>query len=295
MLLLLSLQAGIWHSLLADSVTLIPVADTTLFATDPTNNLGASTQLVGGSNGNTSPRRALIRFDFSTLPPNAVVQSVTLTLIVTKVAGGVPVASVFDLHRLLVDWKEGTGTGLFGLGAKPGETTWATRFYPSTPWTQPGGAAQSDFSDVVSASTFVDGLGSYAFGSSSNLVADVQQWLSNPQTNFGWILISESEGINFTVRRFASREDTAHAPSLSLVYTVPPLLVLKDFHLTQNAFQFSFGVLAGQAYTVEYRDKLGSGAFLTLTNLPVQNVSTDVLITDPISGTGQRCYRVAAH
>jgi hypothetical protein len=279
----------------ADSVTLHPVADTTLFATYPTNNLGSSSWLVAGANGfSTSPRRALIRFDPSIqIPSNAVIQSVTLSLNVLLLPSqGVP--SVFDLHRLLVRWEEGTGTGLSGAFAKIGETTWNTRFYPGTLWTQPGAAGGVDFSDTVSASKFVEGVGAYTFDSTANLVLDVQQWLSNPQTNFGWILVSKAENTNYTVRRFASREDSARAPSLIVEYTVPQRLIIQNIGLVGDTIQFSFPAQAGKSYTVEYRDSLESGSWLTLTNLSNQTIATNIVIVDSINGATRRCYRVGA-
>jgi hypothetical protein len=295
LLLLIGLQSGILpHKLLADSVALHPVADTTLFAIFPTNNLGASTQLVAGGNAHGSPRRALIRFDISNqISSNAAIQSVALTVNVTTVPPGGGVGSVFELHRLLVDWKEGRGIGNFGQGALAGETTWNTRFYAATLWDQPGAAVQSEFSETASASLFVGGLGSFTFASTSNLVADVQQWLVNPQTNFGWLLLSQSETSFSTVRRFASREDTPNAPSLAILYAVPAPLVIDSFQVTNGVFQLSFEALAGQAYTVEHSQSLGSGTWSTLTNLPVQSISTNVLIADPIGEKRQRCYRIA--
>src|SRR5262249_20874131 len=118
--------------LMASSVSLRPVADTTLFATFPDNNLGASTQLVGGGNGHGFARRALIRFDpASQIPTNAVVQSVTLTLKVVQVPSGGGIASAFDLRRVLVNWSEGKGTGNSGTLAKTGEVTWNDRVFSS--------------------------------------------------------------------------------------------------------------------------------------------------------------------
>jgi PKD repeat protein len=52
-------------------------------------------------------------------------------------------------------------------------------------------------------------------------------WLSNPGTNFGWILISEGEGTASTSRRIGSRSDTAAVPVLKLTYAVsgpPPVI-----------------------------------------------------------------------
>jgi hypothetical protein len=53
-------------------------------------------------------------------------------------------------------------------------------------------------------------------------VADVQGWLNNPKSNFGWMLISESEDTRFTARRFGSREDPNNAPLLDVQYVLVP-------------------------------------------------------------------------
>ena len=49
------------------------------------------------------------------------------------------------------------------------------------------------------------GLGSYNF-ESTNLVTDVQNWLTDPSSNFGWIMVNGNETISRSARRFASRE-----------------------------------------------------------------------------------------
>jgi hypothetical protein len=291
----LSLAAGVLSVLSAvgDSITLHPIADTTLFSNNPTNNFGASTNLIGGETGNLSVGRALLRFDVAgQLPPNAVVQSATLTVTVVLIPPG-PVASTFDLRRVLVDWTEGTGIGLVGSPAKPGEATWDDRVYPSMPWSMPGGAISNEFSEVVGASTLVGtGVGDFTFGPASNLVADVQQWLENPGTNFGWVLLSESESTPFTLRRFASREQTNASPSLFVQYIVPNAPQFQSIALNGGQIELSFDVQAGVAYSVEYKDGLDSGSWSTLTNLGPQTISTNVLITDSLNSDSQRFYRL---
>src|SRR5262245_19843273 len=60
----------------AESVTLHPAADTTLFAPFPDNNVGANLNFASGANASVQPTRALMRFDLATqIPSNAVIQS----------------------------------------------------------------------------------------------------------------------------------------------------------------------------------------------------------------------------
>ncbi|MSU20737.1 MAG: hypothetical protein EXS30_05010 [Pedosphaera sp.] len=73
----------------------------------------------------------------------------------------------------------------------------------------------------TSGSRSIAGLGNYTFPSTSDLVADVQSWLTNPQSNFGWILISQSEGTPRTARRLGSSENPSTAPSLVIQFNAP--------------------------------------------------------------------------
>jgi len=205
----------------AAMVNLQAVADTTLFQNSPDNNLGGSTNFITGTLASGFNNRALIEFSPSvSIPANAVITSVTLTLNVTAANGP---NSTFDLHPMLVSWGEGNKTGPTGAPASAGEATWNARFNSSTLWSTPGGAAGADYSATSSDSAFISGLGSYTFGSTPGLVEDVQNWLDHPSGDFGWMLLSQSEGTMSTARRFASREDTlGRGPLLSIDYSVVP-------------------------------------------------------------------------
>jgi hypothetical protein len=274
-----------------DSIMLHPSADTSLFANFPDNNLGSNSNLVSGASGSGFGSRALIRFDLANqIPSHALIQSVALTVNVVIVPGGGGAGSVFDLRTVLVDWGEGSGTGNSGSPANNGEATWDNRIYPSTPWTVPGGAISNDFSGVVSASMPIGGLGGYTFNSTTNLVADVQQWLLNPAANLGWALISESEDTPFTARRFGSREDSSHAPALLVQYVLPT--EIQSVKAASGQIQFGFRASGGQQYTVQYRDWLTSGNWLTLTNIAPQIITTNLIVLDPFTTNAQRFFRI---
>ena len=274
------------------TVTLAPCADTSLFENEPDNNLGASVSLVSGANTSGYRSRELMQFSFTNqIPSNAIIQSVTLTVnVVTVPGGGGGAASVFDMHRLLVSWTEGIGTGNMGSPANPGETTWDYRFYPTNGWTTPGGGISNDFSAVVSASLLWNAIGMYTYASTSNLVADVQQWVANPATNFGWMFISESENVPQTARRIGAREDTNNAPSLVVQYAMPAPS-LQNAAVAAGAIQFSFSAPAGQACAVQYSDSLGAGSWLTLTNIAAQPATTNVTVSDALTNGARRFYR----
>lgn len=214
----------------ADSVTLRPIADTTLIETAPNNNLGGQPFANSGTTQNFTKNRALFRFDVSAIPPGAQVESVSLTFEVTRqpVDGYAP--GDFGLHRMLVSWGEGTkvtanpGTPGQGAPASPGEATWLARFAQTGPnWTAPGGLVGTDFATTSSAGQTIYGTAnSPYFFTSSQLAADVQLWLANPTENFGWMLLANDEGPNFTARRFGSREDGINAPQLFVQFTTVP-------------------------------------------------------------------------
>jgi hypothetical protein len=203
----------------AETITLTPSADTTLFETSPDNNMGAEVTLAAGSTARNLKSRALIRFDVAgRLPAGAQITSVSLRIQAQKAPlGAVP--SSFTLRRVLVPWTEGTKRGSLGAAATPGEPTWKARSAPGTLWAEPGGAAGTDFASGASGTVQVSGVGTYTFESTPELVADAQLWLDQPDVNFGWVLASESEQTAQTARRFGSREDAANGPVLTVEYS----------------------------------------------------------------------------
>jgi len=82
-------------------------------------------------------------------------------------------------------------------------------------WTTQGG----DFSPTVSASQSVGGIGQYTW-SSAQMIADVQSWVNNPASNFGWLVLGNETGIA-TTKRFDTRE-SASPPVLTIEYTPAP-------------------------------------------------------------------------
>lgn len=79
------------------TVQLLPVADTSLFASQPTTSFGTNTQIFVDDD---EPRQGLIRFDLSAIPAGATIQSAVLELR-TNNAG-----SPTNAHMMLVPWTE---------------------------------------------------------------------------------------------------------------------------------------------------------------------------------------------
>jgi hypothetical protein len=63
-----------------------------------------------GTAGNPPLRRALLRFDLAPIPPNASIESVSLTLEINKVPFGAE-AGQAALHRVTASWGEGASAG----------------------------------------------------------------------------------------------------------------------------------------------------------------------------------------
>ncbi|MFZ4576473.1 MAG: DNRLRE domain-containing protein [Phycisphaerales bacterium] len=202
----------------AQTVVLSPVADATLYESSNgsiANGTGQS-MFAGLTLRGAGFRRALLRFDFSSIPAGSVITGAELTLEVTR-SNSAPCD--VTLHRVLASWGEGPSfasePGGLGNDALPGDTTWLHRFYPTVFWSAVGG----DFVPGASASAVADGLGAVVWTATPGMLADLNAWHSSPATNFGWLLQSFSADSN-SARRFGSRESSipADRPRLELTY-----------------------------------------------------------------------------
>ena len=182
---------------------------------------GSGVNLFAGrtAEGSNNLRRALVAFDVTSIPAGSVVTDVRLDLSVTRDPAGATPPHNFSLHRVTQDWGEGTsvagGPGGTGTPAASNDATWIHRLFNTSTWTTPGG----DFEAAASATSSVGNSGTTASWSSPTLIADVQGWVNNPESNFGWILIGDESAAR-TARRFGSREGGA-APVLDVTFTEP--------------------------------------------------------------------------
>jgi hypothetical protein len=289
------------HTASPATVIFQPVADTTLIETEPDNNLGGAPFVNAGITQNFTKNHGLFRFDIAGhIPSQSKITGAELILEVTHSPRDGFAPAEFGLHRLLVPWGEGnkiaddpTHPGL-GAPATTNEATWNDRFaFTTNRWNVPGAAVTNDYSPVVTAQQTIYSLGDspYAFESTSAMVADVQSWLDEPQTNFGWLLKTLSEVENFTARSFGSREDANHPPLLVVDFIPAP--IIQQSEISGNQFKFLFTAHAGQTYQVEFRDSFSSNGWLTLTNIAAPVMTSDTLILDSLTNA-QRFYRVVA-
>ena len=184
-------------------------------------------------------RRGVIAFDIAAnIPAGATIDNVSLTLVMSRTTA---TAKTVTLQRLLADWGEGTTDANFqeggGAAATPGSATWIHTFHDANFWSNQGG----DFASSVSDSQSVAGNGFYTWGPTAAMAADVAEWLDQPNSNFGWILIGD-ESANTTAKRFDSRESTTETnrPVLSVTYRAETLVTerpnsnVHNFQLLQN-------------------------------------------------------------
>lgn len=207
----------------SDVVTLVPDRDNTLVEdAQGSLSMGQSYHMFAGrvgSNGDGLRRRALVRFDVAAaIPPGATITAVTLKLHMAQSNTG---TQTIHLRRMLADWGEGASFGFGGGGAPaaPGDATWQHQFWPDDAWSVAGG----EFLATSSASKAVGSPGFYTWNSTPTLVADVQGWLDDEATNFGW-LVQGNEAQTKTVKKFDSRntDNPAYVPVLTVTYTPPP-------------------------------------------------------------------------
>lgn len=200
-------------------VTVTSIKDATLYE-DPAGALsnGAGPHMFAGTKGNGSVMRVLVAFDVAgKVPPGARLTAVRLRLNLSKANSNS--AQTIGLHRVLADWGEGStvasGGGGGGGPASTGGATWLHTFAPGQWWSSPGG----DLEAASSASIDVEGIRAYEWGSTDQMVADVQAWLDNPSSNHGWLLTGNDNAA--MVKRFDTRENAsaANRPSLTLTLT----------------------------------------------------------------------------
>jgi hypothetical protein len=211
----------------AHQIEIRPSKDNTLYE----NSLGSLSNGQGefiftgrtGPFANGESRRAVVAFDVAgNIPAGATIDAVELVLTCDK-APPVSGATTVEIHRLVADWGEGPSQAFApegqGTAAGPGDATWVHTFFSANLWANAGG----DFVAAPSAATQVDQPAVYTWTSTAQMVADVQDWLDNPNTNFGWILIGD-ESVDHTARRFSSVQNLipSDAPILRVHFTAIP-------------------------------------------------------------------------
>jgi hypothetical protein len=168
-----------------------------------------------GANGGNRVMRAVLAFGLSSIPAGSTINSVSLKLTQTNPNDNLSSPNSVSVHKLQKDWGEGSSNASSGEGgggqAANGDATWRHTFFDSQFWDASGG----DFEGTASASLSVGGNGTYTWQSTPQLVADVQDWVDNPETNFGWLLKGGENAKRFNARTSSTR------PTLTVDFTAP--------------------------------------------------------------------------
>src|SRR5690349_4539868 len=207
------------RSAVAGTVMLTPMADSYMEQFHADENFGSANNMIVGEVGSRAMppfeiRRGLLRFDLSSLPAGAVVNSATLQISAVLMLPQDPVNSDFGIHLLLEDWDElavSWNSPLAGVS-----------------WTAPGASDPADTVQAPSSTVFVTGLGNYVFPTTPSLISDVQAWVNDPRSNFGWLLVSEENGPE-SARHIGTREDiSGNAPVLTIDFSLPPPIIVTN-------------------------------------------------------------------
>lgn len=195
------------------------VQDTTIFS-ELEHAGGGTDGIFIGTTKLLRDRRALIRVDLSSIPENAVVVSVRLTMVVDR--SGENFGDIdLHVHRLTRGWGEGSVVGVdaggAGGAAMPGDATWQMARFGEEAWSTPGG----DFLPAPRATATAGRSESTVVWTSEAMAQDVQDWLALPEDNHGWIIVSALEGQQQRVKRLFSSEAAQNGPMLRIVVDLP--------------------------------------------------------------------------
>lgn len=244
-----------------ERVSVTSCKDNTLYEYDPTdpqspfNSNGSGDFFSAGRNYRKSlVRRGLIQFDLSSVPAGAAVvpgmAELTLEVVDMPKRDTTGESRSFWLVPLDRDWGEGTSEANAGIsgagsgaGATKGDATWLHTIYdpaihdprhpdPVDPgyWPQEGALGHAPLLDhtvygdpagTVPAARY---LGPVTFASPS-MEADINAWLADPTSNFGWLVLGDErigDSTRSSNRGFASSEHADHPPLLTFEYTLVP-------------------------------------------------------------------------
>jgi hypothetical protein len=231
-----------------NTATLGASKDNTMFENVPNNSGGGAAGIFVGTNNTPSKRRGLLEFDIAAgLPAGVTITGVELSMYLANAPN--QNNQTIGLHRLNLDWGENpndtsspavNGAGN-GVAALPGDATWNANFFGSSTWPTPGAAGS--FNAIASGTALVGGPteNQHKWLSTPALISDVQNWLDNPASNFGWAFINANELSVQTFKAFYSRQATlnnggtgpnaapinpAWRPQLTVTYIPEPNTVL---------------------------------------------------------------------
>lgn len=193
--------------------------DTYLDSANPNSNSGSlTTLLIGETSGVVQKGRTLIKFDLSSIPSTATINSAVLSLWVkTDYSTN---ARNFKVYRVLLNWVEL-------------EATW-NNWKTGTAWTTAGcGSAGNDFNPTVWATTAF--AASESAGTEKQFDLDTTEFvklIDGTYQNYGWKIQADTE-LNDAYQFYSSGEETftERRPKLVVEYTDSGVVTTEDFFL----------------------------------------------------------------
>lgn len=188
--------------------------DALIESLNPDFNFGVTQSLRAGVNG-VNVSKALLRFDLSSLPVNALVSSAILTL--HTVGQDSSIGRAIGVTRGLTQWYEGSADNAIPTG---NGSTWSKRNYPfNVNWSGSVAGGQSGVDYVASPSGGSVVINTVGIDYSWTVTADVQLW-ANGTVNNGWWLFGTTADTD-SRKHFSSFDATTSSqrPKLVITYT----------------------------------------------------------------------------
>jgi len=187
------------HAYAETTASFSPTADTQIAKSAATTNYGGVTSLkVDGDDptGSGEDKYALLKFDLSSIPTTATIQSAKLTTNVTNGSW-----QSYEIYALKKAWSESAAT-------------WQSSG-TSGAWATAGAKGATDRESTVLGSLSANSAGSATNSLNSSGISKVQSWVQKPSSNYGFVIAdtTNDDGIGFD-----SKEGTS-APKLQVTYT----------------------------------------------------------------------------
>lgn len=175
------------------TVSLTPSIDAEVISTSATSNFGTLDELGSGEeNSSSTIIRTFVKFDLSSIPTNAIVNSSTLEF--TVLFDSSDNSRAHKVERADASWAEGT-------------ITWNNQ--PGVTGTELGSATLANNLSVGAKATF------------TLTALEIQKIIDGTYTNNGWRLKADTESND--LYKFRARENATESnrPTLTIDYTVP--------------------------------------------------------------------------
>ncbi len=173
--------------------------DASILAGSAKTNFGTAAELqVDGS----PDEATLIRWDLSAIAPGNLIQAATITLNVTNTS-----PQTYEIYQLLRGWSES-------------QTTW-NQASAGVAWQTAGAQGTGDRGSAVLGTITASSLGQYVISLNAAGLAAVQQWVDQPESNYGLIVQDYVSATNGVMFNSSEASNVSLRPKLTLTYQAP--------------------------------------------------------------------------